>query len=240
MSTPQTAEGMGHIAPGAYLPLELLESVVDVIAMQPYPQPSRQTIKCLSLTCRGLVPRCRRYLFRLVGFGRFSDFSLGFTYPRPNSSRVQAFLALLKDSRRHEALGAPIGEFVQVLILGNNFHPLFPQITAPLPNLSQFLWSSTLGCLDTHRESLDHEALHQATGGEVASLDHDVRKQMLEDDRSVQLIIERVRRSITQPDSISCSAACVACQHKVAPPVASAVPRSAVHPPNEPILSFCL
>lgn len=169
--------------------MELLEAVADAVGMRDRnPGP---TLKALSLTYRALVPRCRQYLFRVVSFDHSSAWGSGFTYPRHNSSRVQALLALLSDPQS-ERLGAPLAAYIHVLRIENNLSPLFFQITALLPNLKEFhLRSTTHGDID--RPFLQYEALHEVTNGDIDDYDVEAMRTILDNYEPVLQIMERVR-----------------------------------------------
>lgn len=153
-------------------------------------------MRSLCLTSRALVPRCRRYIFREVKFDHSSAWGSGFTYPRHNSSRVQAFLFLLTE-RGSEALGAPIGHYVQLLRIENNSSPLIPHITARLPSLKNFIVISSLRACDVAL-LFDYEVLHEVTEGKVEEYDQDTRAVLLAS-KSVQPVIQRVRNPSYQP-----------------------------------------
>ena len=170
----------------------------------------------LSLAYRALVPRCRQYLFRVVSFDRSAAWGSGFTYPRPNSSRVQAFLALLS-AAQSERLGAPIAAYIRVLRIENNFGPLFFQITALLPNLKEFhLRSTTQG--DIERPFLQYEAFHEVTNGDIDDCDEEAIKTILEDYRPILQVMERVRAFLPQRRLWTLLSTCIAQRYPNASP----------------------
>ncbi|KAJ3531952.1 hypothetical protein NMY22_g7950 [Coprinellus aureogranulatus] len=161
------------------LPQELLEAIVDAVKFHLKAE-ATSTLASLSLTCRALVPRCRRHLFRVVKFDHSAAWGSGYSFPRDNASRVQAFLALVTEEGS-KALGPPIGDYVQSLKIDNNISPLFPQITARLPNLKQFDVMSSFRKYD-ERAFLEYEVLHEVTEGLVDSLHQKELRYILSQD----------------------------------------------------------
>ncbi|KAJ3531951.1 hypothetical protein NMY22_g7951 [Coprinellus aureogranulatus] len=144
------------------IPQELLEAIVDLVR---YECDATLTLASLALTCRALVPRCRRYLFREVKLDYSAARGSGYAFPRNNASRVQALLAIVAEGGS-KALGPPVGNYVHSLRVENNISPLIPHITAHLPNLKLFHVVSSLSSVD-ERTSLEREVLHEVTEGMI-------------------------------------------------------------------------
>ena len=110
-----------------------------------------------------LVPRCRRHIFEEVELYGKAHLGSKFSYPRPNSSRIQAFLSLIEGAQS-ASLGPPIQDYVRVLRIDNNPSPLIFRITALLPNLECLFLKTSLSRYE-ERIALDYEANHRLIGG---------------------------------------------------------------------------